>query len=498
MKIVLLNPPITYPKRFYSKSSVRVNIPIGLLYIAAVLEKKGYDVKILDALTLTNKLITETNDMFYLGASWDKIKEEIEKLSPDVVGITNQYSSQINNAIKSAEIIRQVNKNIKIIVGGPHASIKPEDFFPHADFVIMGEGEYATLDLLEYFKGKKKLKDIKGLAYKNNKKLIINEKCPIKELDKLPLPAYHLINLEKYFEIFKGGHKSRPHIKSNRFISMITSRGCPYNCIFCSNYLHMGKFWRGNSAEYVINHITHLKDNYKVEHLIFEDDNLLLDKERIAKISEAIGKLGLTWHTSSGVRADKLDDELLENFKKNGCTRLVISIESGSQRVLDEVIDKKLDLKPIPNITKKCKELGIDLHSYYIIGLPGETKKEILQTLDYAFMLMKKYNVIPAIGIAEPLINTRLYKICKEKGYLVRDLTKEELAYTFRITRPGLIKTEEFNPVFLRNELKRFYRKVAIYQFLKPGYIIKKLFENPKIFIGKVKELINRSFMGED
>ena len=498
MKVVLLNPPTTYPKKYYSKSSVRVNIPIGLLYIAAVLEEKGYDVKILDAFTLTDKLITETEDMFFLGASWDEIKKELEKLNPDVVGITNQYSSQIDNTLKAAEITRQVNKDIKIITGGPHGSIKPEDFFPYVDFVIMGEGEYAMSNLLEHFKGKKDLKDIRGIAYKKDNKLIINEKDPIKDINKLPLPAYHLINLEKYVEIFKKGHKSRPHIKSDRFISMITSRGCPHNCIFCSNYLHMGKFWRGNSAEYVIKHIKHLKDNYKIEHLIFEDDNLLLDKDRIAKISEAIGELNLTWHTSSGVRADKLDDELLENFKKNGCTRLVISVESGSQRVLDEVIDKKLNLKPIPDIAKKCKKLGIDLHSYYIIGLPGETKKEILQTLNYAFMLMKKYNVIPAIGIAEPLINTRLYEICKEKGYLIKDLTKEELSYTFRITRPGLIKTEEFDPVFLRDELKKFYRKVAIYQVLKPKYMIKKFLEDPKIFIGKVRELINRSFMKGD
>ena len=162
---------------------------------------------------------------------------------------------------------------------------------------------------------KKNIEDINGLVYKKGPAIIKNKpRAFIADLDSLPIPAYHLIELERYFHLFKSGYGTRQHMISPRCISVITSRGCPFNCCFCSIHLHIGKIWRANSAEYVLNHLQMLKDKYNVKQIRFEDDNLTLDKKRFERILDGMisKKLDFVWDTPNGVRADCLDENLIK------------------------------------------------------------------------------------------------------------------------------------------------------------------------------------------
>lgn len=495
MKILLINTPQSYPKKYYEPSDFRAHIPIGLLYVASSLEAADHNVVIYDALSESKdlKYHYEENDIVF-GTTWDELKEFVISCNPDVVGITNPFTPQMKNAVKSAEIVKSAFPNIPVIVGGPHASVNPSDFLNHeaVDIVVMGEGELTVCDLLEYLKEDKSLKDLSGVAFKMDGKIIINQKGQfIKELDKLPLPAYHLIKLENYFELFKSGLKSRPYINSEKIVSIITSRGCPYNCVFCSIHIHMGKKWRAHSPEYVINHIKHLKEHYNIDHVCFEDDNLTLDNQRYSQLLDMLidNDLKISWDPPNGIRADSIKEDLVRKSVKSGCTRMVVGVESGDQDIQDKVVKKSLNLNKVIEYAEICKKVGIDLHTFFMIGLPGETYKNINNSFDFAFMLMKKYNVVPSFGLAVPLINTRLYDICKEKGYFAKEPTPDNLQLGLHFKADGMIKTPEFDPNVLKKMIRRFFLKVAIYHLLSPARLWKLFIKNPKQFVYKAVRL---------
>jgi anaerobic magnesium-protoporphyrin IX monomethyl ester cyclase len=225
MKVLLINPPQT----FYPGSDPPAgNLPLGLMYIAAVLQKNGYAVEILDAFMAGATCEKKVGDEVTLGLPFEKIAAEIGSRKPDIVGIAGPFTSQIGNAIKVSTAAKQANPNILTVIGGPHVTLVPKEFLEEtktADIVVMGEGEYAMLEVAQHFEGKKKLSEIKGIAYRDNGKIVVNDRRPFLEnLDELPYPAYDLVDMERYLNPPKGiGYRSF----QNRAISMITSRGCP-------------------------------------------------------------------------------------------------------------------------------------------------------------------------------------------------------------------------------------------------------------------------------
>ena len=219
----------------------------------------------------------------------------------------------------------------------------------------------------------------------------------------------------------------------------------------------MGYKYRTHSADYVVRHIELLVKKYRVELIHFEDDNLTLDGKRFHAILDGVRERGLVfeWDTPNGVRADTLKHELLEKIKRTGVSELRIAIESADQQILNTVVKKALDLGCIEQVARDCKQLGIRLAAFYVIGMPGETKWHIQKTLDLAYELMRKYSVVPHVNIANPLVGTELYETAKAKGYLIdEDYTK---GYIFGT---GRIKTKEFSPEDLQAMSAVFYRKV--------------------------------------
>ncbi|MFH0831792.1 MAG: radical SAM protein [archaeon] len=484
MKVLLINPPETSEKG----SLTVIGLPLGLMYIGAVLEKSGKNVSIFDSITFNKSVQTQEyfGKRILIGASWKRIEEEIRKQQPDIVGISNHFSSQFENAVIVSKIAKKVNEKIITVVGGPHASCKPLDFLNEKsiDFVMMGEGEYAFDELVNSLENNKDFSGINNLAYRKNGEYIINQKKEIAELDSIPFPAYHLINMNNYFRISRNlGRVSAGIIKGKR-VSVITSRGCPYNCSFCSIHSHMGRKWRAHSAEYVIKHIEYLISNFAVSHISFEDDNLVLDTQRLEKILDWMNKenVGITWDTPNGIRADRVNYEILKKMKRAGCSSLKVGVESGDQDFLNRFVGKNLDLKKVVEIADSCKMLNIPLTGFFIIGFPEETKSNIKNTLDFAYMLKKRYYADSVITIAMPLIGTEIYRRSKEKNYLVKGHNPSEFGSKDSL----VIETENFNVDYLKSERNRFYQKVMllqIYQFiLKPKLLLRysSLLKNPK------------------
>lgn len=487
-KILLIRPPFL---EIEGSRGYSMDIPLGLLYIAAVLESHNYQVKVLDARVEGKIFFSKQmfSNGYLFGLSWNEIAQRIKNESPDIVGISCQFTTQFYTALRTAEIIKKINPGIATVVGGPHASVMPESFLNHSkfiDFAVGGEGEYTLLEIAKWYQGRRSLKSIKGIGYREGEGISNNEpRNPIENLDDLPFPAYHLIDMERYFYLkAKAGNSDvgRPRYNypgSERSLSFTTSRGCPFNCVFCSIHLHMGKKWRPHSADYVISHLEYLIKNYNVKHIHFEDDNLTLEKKRFNKILNGIKEksLSFTWDTPNGVRADTLDKNLLVKCKQAGCTYLIIAIESGDQYVLDHIIKKKLSLKKVVEVCEMAKEIGIDMRSFYVIGFPGETRQSIKKTIDFALGLQKKFNVCPNLMIATPLFGTALYNQCMDNGYLVEAVDPHNLSTA--TSGLGIIQTNDFAPQDIEKLIRHFNHRC---QRINYRNFIKNLFSHPVYF----------------
>lgn len=475
MKILLINPPETAERG----SLTVLGLPLGIMYLASILEKEGKKVEIFDSIACTGRLVTSDigNNKIRMGVSWAKIGQKIRDSRPDIVGVSNHFSSQIGNAMEVARIAKKIDNKIITVVGGPHSSCRPEDFLKerNIDFVIMGEGEYSFLELVNTLEKKEKVGKISNLAFRKNGKSIINPVKQISNLDSLPFPAYHLINMENYFKICKDMGRIIIGTTNNRRISMVTSRGCPYNCIFCSIHCHMGRNWRAHSSDYVVKHIEYLMKKFKVNHISFEDDNLVLDQKRFEKILDGIIKkrIKITWDTPNGIRADRVNFDLLKKMKRAGCSSIKIGIESGDQQVLDNIVGKSLKLEKVIEVADACKKLNIPLTGFFIIGYPGEKKINIKHTLDFAYRLKKEYYADSVITIAMPLIGTRMYDLSKEKNYLVKGHNPSE----FGSKDSWVIETENFDIGYLKSERNKFYKRILLLQILqilrKPSIVLR-------------------------
>ena len=486
MKTLLVNAPQTF---FPGSDPPAANLPLGLLYIAAVLDESGYDVEILDAF-MTDLPFRKKGDITEVGMPYERIKEEIQKRKPDIVGITNPFTSQVEQAIRVADIVKEIDPSILTVVGGPHGTVVPIEFLKEAknvDIVAIGEGEYTMLDIVRFFEGNKKIDDVQGIAHRIYNEVVLNSSRPFKEnLDELPYPAYHLVDMEKYLNPKTIEYRSF----QKRALSMVTSRGCPFNCSFCSVHLHMGKTFRAHSVDYVVDHIEYLVNKYRIKTIYFEDDNLTFDIERFEAICDKIIERGIKfhWETPNGVRADYLTLDLLKKMKKTGCQSVFVGVESGDQYVLDNIIGKSLKLKNVVKFAKMCKKIGLKTGAFYIIGFPGETKETMRNTVDFALMLKRKYDVGMHLLFATPSYGTRLYEECKQKGYIRGDLTPRAFAEVRQNWGLPLIETENFTAIDVKeiaSTAMKTYRRLSIINYVKqPKKTLKTLMSQPNL-VGK-------------
>jgi anaerobic magnesium-protoporphyrin IX monomethyl ester cyclase len=410
MRVCLINPPRLHPK-LWGKPNVFQ--PLGIAYVAAVLEK-SHKVCIIDSPTEGWGNLQQVDGTKYrVGLKNEEIKDRIGRWSPDVVGINIPFSGWSKGAFEVASIVKNIDKDIVTVLDGQYPSARPEECVtdPNIDFAVIGEGEYTISELVNELKegSTQSLRKIKGLAFLKNGKTVITPPRPaIEDLDSLPFPARHLLPMDKYFADVKEtplrGEINKP------WTTMITTRGCPYDCVFCTVHIVMGKKWRSRSPENVVDEIEQLIQTYRIKQIDFYDENMTLDKKRMENICDLIVQRGLDieWYTPNGVRADTLDENLLRKMKKSGCKRIRVAPESGVQRVVDQIVKKKQKLTELEKVVALSKKVGIKVGAFFVLGLIGETKEDINETIKYAYKLRKLGVDKFYFSIATPIYGTEL------------------------------------------------------------------------------------------
>lgn len=486
-KVLLIQPPYTINK----SEPKGCQPPLGLAYIAAVLEQEGYDVKILDAVVEGYEIENQENDkgLIRYGLSFEQIEKIINDYKPDLVGISCLFSAQHKNALLVANLVRNILNDCVIVMGGAHPTVAYTEILNtnFVNYVILGEGEYSFKNLISTLNEKKVVDGIDGLAYKKNDVISVNPKTIfIQNLDELPFPARHLLPMDKYFKI------NRPHGTTSLMspnTNMITSRGCPANCIFCSIHCVWGKSFRARSPENVVQEIRHLRDMYGIKELQFGDDNLTFDKKRAKSIFNLMieEKIDIYWTTPNGVAAYAIDNEMIGLMKKSGCYRVCLAVESGDEYVLHNIINKPLKLEKIKPLVEEFHKAKIAVDGFFVLGFPDETKAQMKTTFNFASSInFDNVNFF----IATPYLGTKLYEICKTKGYF------QDLSYDKLKVGNANISTPDFTAQELERLVAKETFKYRIKQMKNPivfyNRVIKRLFLDPRFFINYLKKLILR------
>ncbi len=345
-----------------------VHPPLGLGYLASYLEKGGHTVSIFDG-TLKN-------------ADLEDYLQEISRFSPDLVGIS-VLSRGHNKAKTIVKTIKKRFKNLPVVIGGTQVTAAPKEVLADlgADFAVVGEGEITLFELVGALEKKEKPAQVDGLAFWKGKSIILTRPRElIKNLDSLPFPAWHLMPPSAY----RIAPILEP-VKASPVGPIFTSRGCPYDCSFCASNATWQRKLRLRSLRNIIEEIKMLKEEYGVKEIHISDDNFTADTKRAEKICDALikEKINLPWQCPSGVRIDRLPLPLLTKMKKSGCYAVGLGIESGNQEILKRA-NKKLDLKVVPKVLENLRRVGIESYGFFILGLPGETRETLQETVDFA------------------------------------------------------------------------------------------------------------------
>lgn len=375
---------------------VRTSPPLGLAYLGAVSEERGDEVRILDM------EVEET-----------PLNQVLREERPDLVGITAN-TIQIKAAWRVAQEIK-AEMALPIVLGGPHPTVLPEESVkrPEVDVVVRGEGEATWADLCQRLEMKASLEEIKGISRRQNGRVVHNpDRPPIADIDSLPFPAHHLFKMERYTNL-------QPTLDTvqGRSFSILTSRGCPYRCTYCSQILP--RLWRMRSPENVVAEWRWLVKDLGAKEIGILDDSFNIDRKRVLAICDLLIPEGLNhvpWIMINGIRANLVDEELLGRMREAGCIRTAFGVESGNQEILDTVIDKRLTLEEIRAAFKAAKSVGMETIGFFIIGLPGEREETIEDTIRFACELDP---LVANFSMATPFPGTQMREVVLKKGRLL-------------------------------------------------------------------------------
>lgn len=449
LRVALVNPPQTYP--IHLGKEYQSYVPLGLAILGAVLRRMGVQVKLIDCLAIQHMEVQRPNLTFGMSAS--QLEAELRAFAPHVVGVTNPFTCFIEDALRTARLIKAIDPSIQLILGGVEPSLEPSNLRllenePSLDVLVRAEGEITLCDLIAHYdpttRSFSNLSEVEGIVFRGPEGVCSTPKRPfIGDLDELPLPAYDLLDLDQtYDNPFYARHRLRA--QGTRCLPIHTSRGCPYACVFCSVHSQVGKPNRRHSTAYVVRHMQHVMDTYGVGHFHFEDDNLTLHGPRALELFEAITPLGISWDTPNGLRADTITPELAQKMATAGAKSVTIAVESGDQQVLDTIVKKHLDLADVKHAASHLQQAGIPTIAFFIIGFPGETQSNVRTTLEFAKQLAMDYDTFNLLFVATPLPGTPLEVECREKGYLLRAMNNETLLSAIRLNQTPLIATADF------------------------------------------------------
>lgn len=435
-EIIGNNPPIIEEERGF-------NPPLGLLYIAGYLQRYcKHEITVIDS---------QVENLDY-----DSLALRIRLANPDVVGLTTMTMTLID-VMKTIGIVKEIDKNIKVVLGGPHVHLFPEETInlKNVDHLVLGEGEETFKELLDHIDDKSALRRIPGLVFKDNG-MIINTgiRQAIKDLNEIPFPARHLVPYKKYSSLLAKG---------DVVTTMFTSRGCPFKCSFCARP-HLGKAFRARFAKNVVDELEECT-RMGIYEFLFYDDTFTVNKKRVLDICNEIirRKLDIGWDIRA--RIDTVNEEMLKNLKKAGCQGIHYGIEAGTEKIL-KVLNKGITLNQseyVFNLTRKHK---IPILAYFMIGNPTETIDDIYST----FKVMRDLNPdYVHMTILTPFPGTKIYLDGLKTGIIKKDYWGE-----FAKNPTLSFIPPHWDENFSRDELNDLLIKGYKGFYIRPLYILKR------------------------
>jgi radical SAM superfamily enzyme YgiQ (UPF0313 family) len=453
-------------------------LPLGAAYLGSFLMKKGHSVSIID--------------MKPLGLTYSEIKSIVENKMPDIIGIS-AVTVQIKGALIIAEMIKQVDKSIPVIIGGVHASSLPGEVLSNksVDFIVIGEGEVTFSELIDnLLSTKSAFEEIKGIGFRRNNEIKITAQRPlISDLDSLPFPLWEELPLEKYSLGILGGWEKLP------VFPLIGTRGCPYRCTFCASDSVFRRVYRSRSAKNIFDEITFLMKKFKAKQFDFVDDTLTINKKELIGLCDMIINAGLDIRWGCNARVDTVDEEILYKLREAGCTSIDFGIESGDPEILKS-LKKGINLDQVKKAHHLAKKTGLIVTSFFMVGNPGEDWQSVEKTANFPGEIETDY---PACAITTPFPGTEIYETAKKNGWIkVTDwdmynttphliqnyepvmvngvLSQEEIlkAYYYINAKFAKIKLRTrygrfffFNHRFYKNEVVERIKKIKLKNYLK-------------------------------
>jgi anaerobic magnesium-protoporphyrin IX monomethyl ester cyclase len=433
-KISLVNPPPlkgVYRHQLY--------LPIGLGYLAAVLEEDGYDVTVIDCPAQEMDL--------------KQLKTKLASINPDVIGITSMTPT-IQSALLSASAAKGACPDAMVVLGGPHATFMDEQVLNEeaaVDVVVRGEGEETLLELAKTASNPKSLNNIQGITFRNNGHTVRTPTRPfIKNLDELPRPAYKHFPLEKY------------RLFGRRMLPIMTSRGCPSQCSFCTTARMFGKAFRARSPKNIVDELEWLRDVHGADAFSFYDDTFTLDKKRALKICEEIRsrEIGLPWDCQT--RVSVVSEEILRQMREANCQQVFFGVESGCQKILDAV-HKGTTVEQNEKAIRLAKAAGLFVSISVMVGYPGETKEMLQETVD---LIRRAEPDDVYICVATPYPGTELRRVVEGMGWEMSNDWGQYDTITPVFANPNLSAEE------VRKLRTSFYNS-----FYSPKYVLRHLFK---------------------
>jgi anaerobic magnesium-protoporphyrin IX monomethyl ester cyclase len=400
--------------------------PLGLAYVAASLEKAGFQVEVIDN--------------YLLKKSIEYIKGEIKRLAPEIVGITCG-SVTYRRCIETAKAVKEVLPSCKVIVGGWHPSYLPESMLQHSeiDYVVMGEGERAIVELANSIAKSEDnsiISKIPGVACRHKGKIVKTAQSFIDDLDQIPFPARHLLPMDLYL-------REMEFLDAKPTDTMNVIRGCPYECAFCETKRLWGSKCRAFSSPRVVEELNHLANNYGTKGIYFVGDNFTINKKRTVELCDEIKRSNLDLEWICDTRVDLVSRDLLREMKSAGCRTIWFGVESGSPHILKK-LNKRVSLQQVIQAFKLCRKEGIRISCSLMLGIPGETVNDMKTTFKFAKKLNPdwcQFNVFvayPGSGLYDEVLANGLY-----------ERIEDFVAY---------VKTEDFDYDSVLKLQKRFHR----------------------------------------
>jgi radical SAM superfamily enzyme YgiQ (UPF0313 family) len=406
VRICFINPPI---EDFYSTSIRRQ--PLGILYIISSIKAAGHRVSFINGHSPKKHILPIPSEFSYLkkyisnyhhavlfpfkkyyhfGLSFQEIERQIKSTKADIYFISSLFTPYFQETDEIIHIIKRVNLHSKIVVGGYHAALYPEYYLENVgiDFVIEGEGEQSSVQLLDSLINDKDFLNVPNLAYIKNDKIVHTKKKYIKDINSLPFPAREFL-LQRDFKMYR-----------TRAVSMITSRGCPNRCDFCTGKIIWGNRYRVRDTESILSEIDQCIKKFKIKIINFEDDNIFALKSRAVELLQEMinykrmNKIDIDFTAMNGISIENLDEEILNLMHQAGFQELNISLASYSVQ-LQNLYNRPFDSEKFADVAHIAKRLGMNVRSYFILGLPGQTKQEIRDTIN--FLTSLKVMIFPSV-----------------------------------------------------------------------------------------------------